>query len=157
MLCANVEWQTHSRVSCPLARARVERSKGLGPQYPAKSEASVTGVTTDGHGSHTSPETQEQEIEPAARTDNGSKGYDLLLDLVARIATEAKAGLHPKGHLDCQWGVRYPAQYMGALDYLSQNRHDEEGAFVELSALVYKIQAEAIRGTPLTSNSGEWI
>jgi hypothetical protein len=73
----------------------------------------VTGVTTDGHGSHTSPETQEEEIEPAAKADNGSKGYDLLLDLVARIATEAKAGLYPKGHPDCQWGSSLPGAIHG--------------------------------------------
>lgn len=47
---------------------------------------------------------------------------------------------------------------MGALDYLSQNRDDEEGAFEVLSDLVYKIGAEAKRGTPLLCADGrEWI
>jgi hypothetical protein len=95
--------------------------------------------------------------EPAASSDSGDP-HKVLINLNARISAEAKAGLHPKGHPDCQWGARYPAEYMAALSYFRHDRKDESRAFEILSGVVYKIEAEAIRGTPLVCADGlEWV
>lgn len=61
----------------------------------------------------------------------------------------------PKGQPDCQWDEDYPAEYAAALDYLN-GEHDEQGAFEALSSLVYKIDCEEKRGTPLQSQDRTW-
>jgi hypothetical protein len=89
----------------------------------------------------------------------------LLVGLLNVVKTEAADGLWPKEHPDCPWGYTetdsedgpyYPAQYTGALDYLSSGNRDEKQAFYHLSSVLYKIEAEAMRGTPLCSNYREW-
>jgi hypothetical protein len=85
----------------------------------------------------------------AAVTAGHSKAHGLLADLVAVI--QAAKGLHPAGHPDCQWNEEYPSEYSGALDYLDDWQPDDGEAFVKLARLVYEIESEAERGTPLQS------
>jgi len=91
--------------------------------------------------------------------------HSLLADLVDRLNLDVGHGLFPKGHPDCLWGDArpehyYPAQYTSALHYLDgHSKGDERKAFSRLSDLVWKIESEAMRGTPLQTNrpSGrEW-
>jgi hypothetical protein len=82
------------------------------------------------------------------------EAYELLADLVDRL--KAEPGLHPKEHPDCQWGEDYPHEYYTALDYVQDGDRDDQKAISRLSSLLYKIDSEAKRGTPLCSQNRSW-
>ena len=103
----------------------------------------------------------------------GAKGmpedasHRVLTNLVDRVQAETRNGLHLKGHPDCQWATDldvpwaqfYPAEWTGALDYLASDyglEHSEQKALEHIAKLVYKINAEDLKGTPLVSNGQEW-
>jgi len=103
------------------------------------------------------------------KADNGvaTEARPILTSLIGRI--RAEGNLHPKGHPDCPWGEHYPAEYTAALNFLSppalEGQYDQEDikrlysdqkAHEKLSRLMFKIEAEDKRGTPLQSNRRVW-
>lgn len=94
-------------------------------------------------------------------TNTDGDAHRLLIGLVNRIKASE---VYPKGHSDCLWGLCslgwwYPSEYTSALDYLDGGAYGEQAAFRELRGVVDKIEAQAIRGTPLVSNhplAREW-
>jgi hypothetical protein len=97
---------------------------------------------------------------PDGQKERDSLAHDALTSLANVLSAEARDGLNPQGHPDCQWGEEYPAQYMDALDYLSEDYpaelRNEKGAFEHLCDLLYKIESEAALGRPLVGIHGEW-
>ena len=102
---------------------------------------------------------------PAFPEPSDGKSHDLLVSLICALDPEVRDGLWPNEHPACQWGYQesedgdgshYPSEYTTALDYLRGGNHSERAAFRGLSRLIYKIEIEDRRGTPLCSNYREW-
>jgi Protein of unknown function (DUF3631)/CHC2 zinc finger len=76
-----------------------------------------------------------------------------LLDVLDRDAAD---GLWPRGHTDCEWGASYPHEYSMAHQCLESGTRDAQKVFWCVNGLVFKIECEAKRGTPLSANGHDW-
>jgi hypothetical protein len=89
------------------------------------------------------------------------KAHELLVDLLDIMEPEVKTGLSPNARPDLHWGHDpegryYPAEYTSACNYVGHSRPNGQEAFEKLSALLWKIEAEVARETPLRSNVRGW-
>jgi hypothetical protein len=127
------------------------------PNQSVTPEANVTENTREGYEVTTVTSSRDTSGPESGAESNTPSAHKLLIDLVARVDTQAKLGLHPKGHPDCPWHERYPAEYRAAKNYVVRRKYDEKQALERLARLVRKIEAAALRGTPLEqANAREW-